>query len=217
MKHMKLKYFMRGLGCGIVFAVVLIMVTTKDPTDAEVIKQAEKLGMVMQVEEKNQSDKLADLNADTVTVTPEKDVNATDTTIEDASNAKAEDASTSEKKTEDANPSDTATENTKPEDTKTSDIKSEDTKATDEKSTDEKPKDVTTTEPKTVKEVTFQVSKGMYSYAVATLLEEKGLIKNAKDFDHYLIRNGYQDEIQSGTYSIKAGSSYESIAETITK
>ena len=52
---MKLKYYVRGLGIGIVFATLLCVISFKvsgktDMSDTEVIKRAEALGMIMKTD-----------------------------------------------------------------------------------------------------------------------------------------------------------------------
>lgn len=51
---MKLKYYLRGLGIGIIITTIILMIAnsgyTKELTDEEIIARAEKLGMVMKEE-----------------------------------------------------------------------------------------------------------------------------------------------------------------------
>lgn len=51
---MKLKYYLRGLGIGIIITTIILMIAhsgyTKELTDEEIIARAEKLGMLMKEE-----------------------------------------------------------------------------------------------------------------------------------------------------------------------
>lgn len=67
---MKLKYFLRGLGTGIIFATLVLMISyhasdKTEMTDGQIIKRAKELGMVMETDELK--DKLQDLQSPTPT------------------------------------------------------------------------------------------------------------------------------------------------------
>ncbi|QHQ62103.1 hypothetical protein Ana3638_16005 [Anaerocolumna sedimenticola] len=170
---MKLKYYLRGMGVGILFATVIlatsIHVSSKTQlSDEEIIRRAENLGMVKQ----------SDTNLDdiikpsiTPTVEPEKDPTASPT----------------------AQPTDTptATPTVKPADTKevkpTKSLESEPIKEPDNPIID---KDETLTpEVNNIteqKDITFQIVPGMTSEDVSNLLKDKGIIEDAKAFNQYL-------------------------------
>lgn len=65
--------------------------------------------------------------------------------------------------------------------------------------------------------VTFVIQRGQSSYGVAKALAEAGLIEDASAFDQYLESNGYSKRINSGTYEIPADSTEEDIAKIITR
>jgi cell division protein YceG involved in septum cleavage len=50
---------------------------------------------------------------------------------------------------------------------------------------------------------------------VANQFEEAGIISDAKEFDNYLVRNGYGERIRVGVYKIPNGASYAEIAQMI--
>ena len=62
----------------------------------------------------------------------------------------------------------------------------------------------------------FTVRGGLLSSSVAREMMEAGIIKSDKVLDDLLEKSGYAREIQAGTYFIPAGSSYEDIAKIIT-
>ena len=72
------------------------------------------------------------------------------------------------------------------------------------------------TQPVQVDYVILQVERGNSSNVVAEKLQRLGVIDNAKDFDNYLVNNGYANRISVGTFQIPIDSSYEWIAKKIT-
>lgn len=70
-------------------------------------------------------------------------------------------------------------------------------------------------DPGTVETVTVVVSRGDSSYTVCRKLEEAGLVEDAQEFDNYLTEKGYSRTIRTGTYRIPVGSTWEEIAEII--
>ena len=92
---------------------------------------------------------------------------------------------------------------------------------TQEKNTDEKTTEKITTEELTEEATTQQqeyelvVTHGMSSFPVCQKLEALGLIKDAADFDDYLIENGYASKISVGTHILKKGMTYKQIAIAI--
>ena len=64
--------------------------------------------------------------------------------------------------------------------------------------------------------VTLTVYSGNSSDTVANRAKELGLVTDAKDFDNYLVRNGYANRIRVGSFQIPVGASYDTIAKAIT-
>ena len=90
----------------------------------------------------------------------------------------------------------------------------ETTEAVTEAST-EKPTEAPT-EPAAA-EAVLTISPGMYSESVSAELVRLGIITNQKEFNSYLVNNGYAECIQTGDFKIKADMSYDEIARIITK
>lgn len=74
--------------------------------------------------------------------------------------------------------------------------------------------DSSPTDASQVMEVTIKGGSG--SYSVASLMESKGLVDDADAFNDYMVARGYDEKINAGTYQIKKGATYEQIARTIT-
>lgn len=163
---MKLKYYLRGLGIGILVtaAILTIVYHTKGSmSDSQIMKRAAQLGMVMASTEDDT------LFAQTTQV---------DTTIEETGTISVEETTTVVETTE---------------------------------AVTEAP-----TEP-AVAEAVLTISPGMYSESVSAELVRLGIITNQKEFNSYLVNNGYAECIQTGDFKIKADMSYDEIARIITK
>lgn len=175
---MKLKYYLRGLGIGILVtaAILTIVYHTKGSmSDSQIMKRAAQLGMVMASTEEDT------LFAQTTQV---------NTTIEETGTISVEETTTVVETTEAV------------------------TEAPTEKPTEAPTK--APTEPAAA-EAVLTISPGMYSESVSAELVRLGIITNQKEFNSYLVNNGYAERIQTGDFKIKADMSYDEIARIITK
>lgn len=196
---MKFKYFLRGLGLGIIFASIVCLTayqgnSPKDMSDAEIKRRAKELGMV------EQEDKIGDL-LEKNNENNQENVDVVNETTEQVSTT--EQISTSESSEESG-------KTTK--------------KVTETNSTEEKKKQESTTEnqtnaekqPETEEEmIKITVERGSSSFPVCQKLQELGMIEDANDFDTYLVKNGYASRIRVGEHTLKRGMSYHDIAEAI--
>ncbi len=66
-----------------------------------------------------------------------------------------------------------------------------------------------------VSKFTITVSRGMQSHQVANLLEDHGVVENGGEFNDYLEQNGYARRIRIGKYEITDGATFKEIAEEI--
>ncbi|MBE5941071.1 MAG: endolytic transglycosylase MltG [Lachnospiraceae bacterium] len=213
---MKFKYFLRGLGIGIIFASIISITAFQSTdlntiSDKEVIERAKELGMV----EKQES--VQDALKKDSTTEHEKDKS----TIQDITKEESqkEDKKTTEKKSKDDNTEKKTTEKktTEKKTTEKQVTEKSTTETTTAKSTTQEVTTETTTQNNKQEKKTIQITirGGMSSYPVCQMLEEAGLIKNAEEFDDYLIKNGYANRISVGTHSLTIGMSYEEIAIAI--
>lgn len=206
---MKLRYYLRGLGIGIVITAILMGVATKDNgqmTDAEIKARAAQLGMVEQKvladitnNEKPGEDVLQPVIQPTVP--PE--------VIEDS-------------KTPDATAVPEATK--EPDATAVPETTEEPVSTAEPDPTDEP---VSTTAPEatevpegsqeTTDTVQLSIRRGASSWTVSKDLAECGLVADAAEFDKYLSQGGYDKSICVGEFTIQMGASYEEIAKIITK
>ncbi|MGD6803973.1 endolytic transglycosylase MltG [Rossellomorea vietnamensis] len=66
-------------------------------------------------------------------------------------------------------------------------------------------------------EITLTVSSGMTPIEIGDELESKGIIKNASDFNSYLVKSGRADKIQIGDYQLHSEMTLEEISTLLTK
>lgn len=191
---MKLKYYLRGLGIGIVVTAVIMMVAlgNKQPmTDEEVIARAKELGMI----ENSVLTDIADKEKEPVSEN-NKDENSDvgqELQQDEQQDAKQE-VQQDEKQ----------------------DVEQE--LQQDEQQDDKQPvQETTDTESSDKDTITITVVGGDSSWSVSKRMEEAGLIESAKDFDSHLCKNGYDKRISVGTYEIPTSATYEEMAKIITR
>ena len=189
---MKLKYYLRGLGIGILVTTVILSLAGiggKNMTDEEVIKRAKELGMV-------ESTLLSDL----------------------ADQAKADEVKPAEPKTspqpEETLPPETTSEMTSGEENDTEQDKSSGPATTPETSVSPENGNSDTPEGETF---TLVIGRGESSTTVSKNLKKAGIVEDAAVFDKFLCNNGYDKKIITGTYEIPYGASEEEIAKIITR
>lgn len=203
---MRLKYFMRGIGIGIILTALILSIGNprEKLTDDEIIKRASALGMTMTDDGNSDLDQLLDKIKPTGNITP---------SITPAPElTPAVNPNTSP--TPEASPQPTAALSSAP--------KQESTPAPTIKAPEisVKPTNipaVTMSPIKDTDEITFSIERGMSSGKVAKLLEDKGLVDDADAFNTYIVEKKKASVIKIGTYTLPKGSTYEDIINTITK
>lgn len=189
---MKLKYYLRGLGIGILVTAVIMGVTQgsrkETLSDREIRERAAALGMV------EPGNSLADLEAaetPAATEIPEaiETPAATETpeTIETPAATKTPEAAETPAATEApaATPEVTARPTQKP------------------------------AEEEEGSSYTFEIQAGDSSYQVAYRLQQAGLVADARDFDNYLCSKGYDRKLKTGSYEIPETATEEEISEIL--
>ena len=198
---MKLKYYVRGLGIGIVFATLLCVISFKvsgkaDMSDTEVIKRAEALGMIMKTDILKEE-------------TSEEETSEKETTTETKDN-KEETESESEADTKE-------TVNESKAETVAETLPAQTEPVTEAIIQTEAVTEPVTEPVKTVIEnKSVDVISGMDSGSVSKLLYAAGVVNDAAEFDRYLVNNNYANNIRTGNYVIPKGSSYDEIAKILT-
>lgn len=205
---MKLKFYMRGLGIGIMVTALIMGIATKDRrplTDAEIRAAAVKLGMV-----DGGSLKLTDLPQGGATDSPKSDQ------AEEQSQSGGQDGEEPESEQSESERAENEVDETDPEE-------SDPTPSPDPSPTpspDPTPSPAPTPEESSdsdMETIKFVIKSGTGSRAVCNQLAEAGLIENAAAFDQYLIDSGYSKRISAGTFEIPVGASEEEIAKIISR
>lgn len=221
---MKLKYYLRGLGIGIIVTTIILAISfsTRDVemSDEEVIARARQLGMVMQEEtEQNQTEETqADDGEHNMTTVPETEQMSVDSTeisaeqlLEQVTEPDTEPA-TEEKPVADTEP---ATEEKPVADTEP--VTEEKPVADTEPATEEKTVADTAASTGVKKEGTYRllIKKGDVCRVVCEELAAAGIISDAEAFRKYLFEIGYASMMGVGEYDIPYGLTREEVAEIL--
>ena len=234
---MELKYYLRGLGLGIVVTAIIMGLTTsksRTMTDAEIISRAKQLGMT---EEKTLKDTVADEDAKTEDHADEgdadsdvsyKDVNADDDALSSSvsvtepngedSSGDATDIDLADSSLQDENdeqiqmPEEESGEADSEQEISRVDADVEPTADDAETGSDTSQ----STSNRTNASMVVTIGSGDGSYAASRKLADIGAVSSAESFDTFLCQNGYDKRIRPGTYTIPEGASNEQMARIIT-
>lgn len=194
---MKLKYYMRGLGTGIVVTALILgissgMSSENKMTDEEILARAKQLGLVERTVLSDMAKDEESTTGDTIKE-PVKEESLEEETVQ---GEPAEEEVVQEEVVQED-----IVENTQaiPEEENKDNKKAEEFGMPDESGT-----------------ITVTIVKGDSSDSVSRRLEEAGLVDNAVSYDKYLCKNGYDKNIRVGNYEIPADATGEEIAKIIT-
>ena len=222
----KLRFYLRGLGIGLVVTTLILMAVrlnthSGELTDAEIRERAAALGMVdgnsysLTDAVSQGKDEESRLNTDVLdkynTEKPSETESYGDGEVllsEESEDAGAENAD-SDAENSGAENADTGAKNS---DTDAANSDAENTAAENTEKEEEKP--VNNTQG-SVGSGTITIASGSASETAAAVLEKAGIITDAKDFNLYMCRNGYDRRIHPGTYTIDEGLTYEEICKII--
>lgn len=219
---MKLKYYLRGIGIGMILTTVVLMIAFavhKDQplSDDEIRARAAELGMVM-AEDVSASDKLSDNNEESGQADGEQSASEE---AADAETSKSEAEASKETKDEqpDAAKGTEKQEKDDPKDAAASgksDKNSSDKEQPDAEQSDEGQSDKDQPQTEVVEQVEITIVGGEYSDAVCKKLKKAGVIDDVEAFNKYLSKKGYDNLIQPGTYVVPLGADYATVAKLIT-
>jgi len=198
---MKLKYYLRGMGVGIILAAVVIGIASPDEklSDEEIIRRATALGMVMKDNDEEKLDKIIG----------EINPSGGEPTNVPSAPAQAESDNESDNDNIDSDNSDNG--NIGGDNAAITEVPDENTQAEGTGEADEE-KEAEAEEPE---QITFTIEGGMSSIKVSKLLKEKGLIDDADDFNQYVVSQGKAHVLRPGTYTLPSNSGYKEILEAI--
>ena len=191
---MKLKYYLRGLGIGIIVTTLVLMVAFSGKkeklSDQEIMQRAEQLGMVMADEGQTETGTEENTGTEAQPET-EQDVQNTEAGTEENADENTENASVPETEPQ----TEAAAEPAAPEDT-TGNVVGE-------------------VKQETSGEVAFTVKSGESSDTVAFNLYKAGLVDDATAFNRYMISKGYDSRLRTGDFKIRSGASYDEILKVL--
>jgi len=195
----KLKYYLRGLGVGIIASTIILLVTfsghKSSLTNQQIIDRAQKLGMVM-------SDTKSGNAKEKIPKGTETEKQSTETSS--AERLKSSEANNAGTETEKKNTAaDTATQTTADNSTASTPATNNGSEQSNTKNQEES--------------VQIQINAGDSSDRVADTLYKSGLVDSAQKFNSYLEKQGYDRKLKTGTYSIKKGMSYSQVISSLLK
>lgn len=222
---MKLKYYLRGLGIGIIVTALLLGTFTASEKKAKgenADQESEKPTILAELEKGNKEDAkeesveesvaqdlqeaLANVTGADGETTSETEISAQDNAAKqeaektDKTEADKKEEQSKEKSENKAKSEDRQTEETNKEDSKTD---SENNAKTDQA-------------VKTTKTIIVAVYPGEGSYTISRKLASLGLVESADVYDKFLCQNGYDKRLASGNYEIEDGATPETIAKILT-
>lgn len=211
---MKLKYYLRGLGIGILVTVILCAISSgskKTMTDEEVMARAKELGMV-------ESMFLTDMAATPTPVPAVTDVPTAAPNKSPEETGKVTEPSTVPTTEPSVAPTEepTATPTTEPMETPKPTATSEPTKTPEPEATPSVTATPGEPTPEPEAKVTITIERGASSGTVSRMLADAGLVESASSYDKYLCEGGYDKKIRVGVYEIAQGATENEIARIIT-
>lgn len=197
---MKFKYYLRGLGIGIIFAVIIMTVGAKNSSqmsDEEILKRAAELGMVEENSGRSGVLKSSDDTENTEIVESVYNTESTENVSDKKSISDTESVEKSNNTADNANSH--AKNNTDGSNEAEGDGDNNDSNNAD--AINEK--------------ITVTISGGAVCRSVAQMLFDAQLVDDAESFRIYMGQSGYADTIHPGTYELQKGMTYEEIAKII--
>lgn len=223
---MKRKYYLRGLGIGIlVTALVFTFTGPKKMSDEDIIKRAEELGYVKEQDKKTEPTILKDLlgtgtptpsPVPTIVVTPEP----TDVDVPEAP-----EATITPTVTVTVTPTPTEAPVETPEPTReitptlvpTATVAPTPTIRPTKAPTPTMSPAPTSNPEEEVITATISVEPGNTAKAVCKKIEAAGIVKDGEALKNYIVRNQMADFINVGTYTLSSDMTYEEIAKILTE
>lgn len=225
---MKLKYYLRGLGIGILVTAIIMSCTRKPEklTDAEIKMRATQLGMVeksvladMQVENNVDFNNSSIENADEILineeiqeaiqnegtesaeeVVPMEGVESTEDVLQDEETEMVEEV----------------VQNEEPVDGEISEEVMQNEEPLDEEILEEVIQNEEALDVENVENyIVISVSSGNGSEVVSQKLFEAGLVNSAVEYNKFLVKKGYDRKLRVGNHEIPAGASEEEMAKIL--
>lgn len=204
---MKLKYYLRGLGIGIICTAIIMGIALSGNkkeamTDTEIIERARLLGMVMpeEAEEFSEAEDGQEQPEDKKTKPEEPEKGKS----QDLTKDQTSDGSQNDNKTADGNKADAQ--------------KTDENKDGEDKEESSSDKNQSANMPESSQGIVkFEIKSGEYSDTISRKLFQAGLISDAEAFNKYLTQKGADQNLRVGVYEIPVGSTQDEIIEIFQK
>lgn len=207
---MKLKYYLRGAGVGIIIAVLIMVIggsNNRSLSDGEIMRRAMELGMTKVDDGSTKVKDYQPTSAAESSAASESSAAESSAASSAASSATAGSTASAASSTTSSVASGAS-----------SDVSSRETSSTDTTPDSAASRSASldnsafTTNGDTV---TITINTGMLSDKVADMLQSAGVIEDSKDFNKYLIANKYDTQILKGDVTVRKGASYAEIAKLL--
>ena len=220
---MRLKYFLRGVGIGILVTTIILTEThasERRMSDSEVIDRAIELGMSFSASHSGQQSGAEEASSDESSTGQETSGDDVTDDLQHDSETETEMGSQS--------PSETVSESTSDGEASpgkeseavtgmTTQAITETTETTTELTTENNNASSAAGVMNNEVTCTINITKGMSSRTVCDMLKQNGIIEDAADFDRYLIKTGYDDKIRVGEVEVNSGMTYEELTASLYK
>lgn len=220
---MRLKYFLRGVGIGILVTTIILTAThasERRMSDSEVIDRAIELGMSFSASHSGQQ-------SGTEETSPDESSTGQGISGDDVTDDLQHDGET-ETEMGSQSPSETVSESTSDGEASpgkeseavtgmTTQAITETTETTTELTTENENAGSAAGVMNNEVTCTINITKGMSSRTVCDMLKQNGIIEDAADFDRYLIKTGYDDKIRVGEVEVNSGMTYEELTALLYK
>lgn len=185
---MRIKYYLRGLGTGIIVTFIILTVSNGIKADTE-------QNQTQQNPSEPTTSWLEALHSAGAETQPFSTDIQSEANTEEASTSYSEEETQTQahQQTQEAQETQDAAKSTAPEDIQP----------------------VTDTHRDT-QEITISFRSVNSSESASQLLEDAGLVSNWREFNAFLMNNGYDRKISSGTFTFSGGESFEELAQIIT-
>lgn len=205
---MKLKYYLRGLGIGMVVTALLMGASEDKQVSAKGTASVETEQTTEQYNQQVETEPVVALN------TEEEEIVSSQIQIQEESTNEEETEQNMEMEAEPVTESEieNITDDVQVETEDHTEQESE-----EEESTEELPKEVKELleMTKNASSYTLEIVRGDDSGTVSRKLQNAGLIENASEFDAFLMQHGYDKKISIGTVVIPKDASWVEIAEKL--
>lgn len=207
---MKIRYYLRGLGLGVLVTAMFFMISGKSNqtmSDEMIKARARELGMSESVVLADLSKQEENISLETIEAETEtEEITVSEETAETVDTAETVEMST-EEVVEDIS------EETVEESLEESSEETEETSVSEVVS--EEDADSNTSTNTNAEPIVIRVNRGDGSDTVSSRLKEAGLVADAYEYDRYLMANGYDRRISVGEHEIPAGATWEDIAKIL--